>query len=216
MFKRVWTYPIHHAFGAFAADGDDCFVAARHNKLVSVSSETGQVRWSASIESPYGWLAFNDRSVFALNQHAHLIAVDRKAGEHRWSRMLEGVNGWPHALGTTVVVGGWRGYTDILVIDGDDGKTRWTRSARNRALHSTRIHAESSTLVVAELEDKRIRFVRLADGVEISQAPIDWDVQFTERQVPLDAQSRWSSKAAGISSSPSRVPTPTSRWSQSR
>jgi outer membrane protein assembly factor BamB len=181
VFKRVWTYPIHHAFGAFAADGDDCFVAARHTKLVSVGSETGQVRWSASIESPYGWLAFNDRSVFYLNQHAHLIAVDRKTGEHRWSRMLEGINGWLHALGTTVVVGGWRGYTDILAIDGDDGKTRWTRSARNRALHSTRIHAESSTLVVAELEDKRIRFVRLADGVEISQAPVDWDVQFTER-----------------------------------
>jgi outer membrane protein assembly factor BamB len=181
VFKRVWTYPIHHAFGAFAADGDDCFVAARHTNLVSVSSETGQVRWSASIESPYGWLAFNDRSVFYLNQHAHLIAVDRKTGELRWSRMLEGTNGWLHALGTTVVVGGWRGYTDILVIDGDDGKTLWTRSARNGALHSTRIHAESSTLVVAELEEKRIRFIRLADGVEISQAPVDWDVQFTER-----------------------------------
>ena len=162
MFKRVWTYPIHHAFGAFAADGDECFVAARHTKLVSVSSETGQVRWSANIESPYGWLAFNDRSVFYLNQHAHLIAVDRKTGEHRWSRMLEGINGWLHALGTTVVVGGWRGYTDILVIDADDGKTRWTKSARNGALHSTRIHTESNTLVVAELGGKRIRFVRLA------------------------------------------------------
>jgi outer membrane protein assembly factor BamB len=192
VFKRVWTYPIHHAFGAFAADGDDCFVAARHANLVSVSSETGQVRWSASIESPHGWLAFNDRSVFYLNQHAHLIAVDRKTGERRWSRMLEGTNGWLHALGTTVVVGGWRCYTDILVIDGDDGKTLWTRSARNGALHSTRIHAESSTSIVAELEDKRIRFVRLADGVGISQAPVDWDVQFTERPAGTTPTSRWS------------------------
>src|SRR5688572_5968556 len=80
VFKRVWTYPIHHAFGAFAADGDECFVAAHHTKLVSVSSHTGQVRWSATIESPWGWLAYNDRSVFYLNQHAHLIAVDRKTG----------------------------------------------------------------------------------------------------------------------------------------
>ena len=181
MFKRVWSYPIHHAFGAYAADGDECFVAARHTKLVSVGSETGQVRWSASIESPSGWLAFNDRSVFYLNQHARLIAVDRKTGEHRWSRMLEGINGWLHALGTTVVVGGWRGYTDILVLDADDGKTCWTRSAHNGALHSTRIHAESNTLVVAELEGKRIRFIRLADGVEIAESAVDWDVPYTER-----------------------------------
>lgn len=180
MFKRVWTYPIHHALGAFAADGDECFVAARHTQLVSVSSQTGQFRWSARIGSPYGWLAFNDRSVFYLDQHAHLIAVDRKTGEHRWSRDLSGTNGWLHALGGAVVVGGWRGYTDILAIDADDGNTRWTRSARNGALHSTRIHAESNTLVVADLEGKRIRFIRLADGVEVAQFPVDWDVPYTE------------------------------------
>jgi len=181
VFKRVWTYPIHHAFGAFAADGDDCFVAARHTKLVSVNSQTGQCRWSAGIENPYGWIAFNEQSVFYLNQHAKLIAVDRTTGEQKWSRDLLGINGWLHALGGRVVVGGWRGYTDILAIDADDGTTCWSRSARNGALHSTRIHAESGSLVVAELEEKRIRFIRLADGVEISQSALDWDVKFTER-----------------------------------
>ncbi|HEY7055462.1 MAG TPA: PQQ-binding-like beta-propeller repeat protein [Vicinamibacterales bacterium] len=180
MFKRVWTYPIHHAFGAFETDGDDCFVAARHTQLVSVSSQTGQFRWSTRIESPHGWLAFNDRSAFYLNQHAYLIAVDRKTGEHRWSRNLSGTNGWLHALGGAVVVGGWRGYTDILAIDADDGKTCWTRSARNGALHSTRIHAESNTLVVADLEAKRIRFIRLTDGVEIADSAVEWDVPYTE------------------------------------
>ena len=181
VFKRVWTYPIHHAFGAFAADGDECFVAARKTKLVSVNSQTGQCRWSAAIENPYGWLAFNERSVFYLNQHAHLIAVDRTTGEQRWSRRLLGINGWLHALGASVVVGGWRGYTDILAFDADDGTTCWSRSARDGALHSTRIHAESNTLVVAEPRDKRIRFIRLADGVETTQSAVDWDVPFTER-----------------------------------
>jgi outer membrane protein assembly factor BamB len=180
VFKRVWTYPIHHAFGAFAADGDECFVAARHTRLVSVSSQTGQLRWSARIKSPHGWLAFNDRSVFYLNQHEYLIAVDRKTGEPRWARNLSGTNGWLHAFGGAVVVGGWRGYTDILGIDADDGKTCWTRSARNGALHSTRIHAESNTLVVADLEGKRIRFIRLVDGVEIAESAVDWDVPYTE------------------------------------
>ena len=117
MFTRVWTYPIHHTFGAFATDGNECFVAARDTQLVSVNSQTGQFGWSARIESPYGWLAFNDQSVFYLNQHSHLIAVDRKTGEHRWSRNLLVINGWLHASGEAVVVGGWRGHSDILAVD---------------------------------------------------------------------------------------------------
>ena len=181
MFKRVWTYPIHHAFGAFAADGDECFVTARHTSLVSVSSQTGKLRWSARIENPYGWLAFNERSVFYLNQYSHLIAVDRQTGDQQWSRNLLGINGWLHAFGAAVVVGGWRGYTDILVLDADDGKTRWSRNARDGALHSTRIHAESNTVVVADLKEKRIRFIRLADGVELTESAVDWDSPYTER-----------------------------------
>jgi len=91
------------------------------------------------------------------------------------------MNGWLHALGEAVVVGGWRGYTDILAMDADDGKACWTRSARDGALHSTRIHSASNTLVVADLEGRRIRFIRLADGVEIADAGVDWDVPYTER-----------------------------------
>lgn len=181
MFTRAWTYPIHHAVGAFAADGDECFVAARRTKLVCVSSGTGEVRWAAHIQGPYGWLAFTERSVFYLNPHDDLTAVDRGTGEHRWSRKLSGVNGWLHALGGRVVVGGWRGYTDILALDADDGRTCWTKSARDRALHSTRIHAQSNTLVVGDLEDKRIRFIRLADGVVVAESPVDWKVPYTER-----------------------------------
>ncbi len=164
------------------------------------------------IENPYGWLAFNERSVFYLNQHAHLIAVDRTTGEQRWSRTLLAL--WLHALGASgVVVGGWRGYTDILAFDADDGTTCWSRSARDGGLHSTRIHAESNTLVVAEPRDKRIRFIRLAGGVETTQSAVDWDVPFTE--CPTGSTTRSTEplviKAASASFSPSRAPTPTSR-----
>jgi hypothetical protein len=181
VFKRVWTYPIHHAFGAFAADGDECFVAARNTRLVSVSSQTGELRWSARIDNPYGWLAFNERSVFYLNQHSHLIAVDRKTGDQQWSRKLLGINGWLHAFGAAVVVGGWRGYTDISCSTQMTARPvgpETPATAYDTALAS---HAESNTLVVADLEDKRIRFIRLADGVELTQSSIDWDAPFTER-----------------------------------
>lgn len=166
MFERVWTFPVHHAVGAFAGDRDTCFFAARNTKLIALSATTGEQHWSARIENPHGWLAFDERRVFYLNQHSYLIALDRQTGQQLWSRELLGTNGWLHAFGDRVVVGGWRGYTDILAMDANDGHTCWSRSARTAALHSTRVHAESATLVVAEPQNKRILLVRLSDGTE--------------------------------------------------
>lgn len=181
MFERVWTYPICHRFGAFAADGDECFVAARRTKLASLNSRTGLLRWSAAIEGPYGWIAFNEKFVFYLNPGASLIAVDRRTGETSWSREVSRWSGWLHALENFVVVGGWRDYSDIFVMDAGDGRICWSKSGRYGELHSTRIHADSKTLVVADLKERRIRFLRLADGVELSQSSVHWDVPYTER-----------------------------------
>jgi PQQ-like domain len=164
VFERAWTFPVHHAVGAFAVDRDTCFVAARNTKLIALSATTGEQRWSAQIKNPHGWLAFDERRVFYLNQHSYLTAFDRQTGRQLWSRELLGTNGWLHAFGDRVVVGGWRGYTDIGAMDANDGHTCWSRSARGAALHSTRVHAESATLVIAEPENKRILLARLSDG----------------------------------------------------
>jgi hypothetical protein len=182
VFERIWTYPIHHQVGAFAADGDDCFLAARNTKLVALSAHTGECRWSVQIRNPWGWIAFNERTVFYLNQHACLIAVDRRTGKQLWTRELLGINGWLHASEERVVVGGWRGYTDIVTLDANDGHTCWSRSARDAALHSTRVHAESKTLVIVEPNNKRIAFVRITDGKEVEEYAVDsWESGFIER-----------------------------------
>jgi outer membrane protein assembly factor BamB len=181
VFERVWTYPIHHAVGAFSIDGDDCFVATRGTQLVALTANTGERRWGARIQNPYGWLAVHQRTVFYLNQHSHLIAVDRLTGEPQWSLDLHGINGWLHAYRDRVVVGGWRGYTDVLALDADDGRACWTLDARRGQLHSTRVYAESETLVVAEQQAKRILFVRLADGEQVGECPTDgWEQEFAE------------------------------------
>lgn len=162
-------------------DGDDCFVAERNTSLVSLCAGTGERRWSVRIKNPYGWLAFNLQTVFYLNQHALLIAVDRRTGELRWSRELFGINGWLHASEERVVVGGWRGYSDIVALDTNDGHTCWSRSARRAELHSTRVHAESQSLVIVESQKSRIAFLRLTDGNEIAEYPVgDWDDKFIE------------------------------------
>ncbi len=182
MFERLWAYPLHHAVGAFLVDGDDCFFAARSTRLLSVDVRTGECRWSVRIGNPYGWIAVNERAAFYQNQHAHLIAVDRSSGEFLWSRDLQGINGWLHASTERVIVGGWRGYTDILALDANDGTTCWSRGARRSRIHSTRIHAESGTLVVAEPQYERIAFVRLADGQQVGEYATDaWGSEFSER-----------------------------------
>jgi hypothetical protein len=76
---------------------------------------------------------------------------------------------WASSEKSHTLVGGWRGYTDILAIDANDGHTCWSRSARTAALHSTRVHTESATLVVAEPQNARMVFVRLSDGTEVRE-----------------------------------------------
>lgn len=182
MFERVWSYPICHRVGAFAIDGDDCFVAARSAKLVSLCASTGEPRWSVRIQGPHGWLAFNSRTVFYLNQHALLIAVGRRTGEVLWSCELRGINGWLHASRERVVVGGWRGYSDLVALDADDGRICWSRSARSEQLHSTQIHEESQSLVIVEPTKARVVFVRLTDGQEFADYPASgWGDKCLER-----------------------------------
>jgi outer membrane protein assembly factor BamB len=184
VLTEAWTYPVHHAVGAYLATGDDLLVACRHTHLVCLRALTGESKWSASILNPWGWVAANDQMVFYLNQHSLLIALDRDRGELVWSRELRGTNGWLHAFGGTVVVGGWRGYTDIVALDAQSGRELWTREARGTQFHSTRIHAESRSLMIADPEEGGVlRFVRLTDGAELCQlgAPGGWTADFIER-----------------------------------
>jgi hypothetical protein len=183
VLELLWRYSVHHAAEVFAADGDDCFFTSRGTWLISLAVQTGEERWRARVHNPWGSLAVTRDSVFYLNQHSLLVALDRVTGEARWSRDLVGVNGWLHAGGERVVVGGWRGYTDILALAACDGTTVWRHAARGQALHSTRIHVASHTLVVADSANGgQVSFLDLHTGQERRriEAPGTWRETFVE------------------------------------
>ena len=113
----------------------------------------------------------NDFAVFYLNQHSHLQAHERTTGDPLWSRELNLMNGWLHACGNRVIVGGWRGYTDIVALDATDGRLCWSRDARSAGLHSTRVHAGSKTLIVADPRNEQVVCLRLDDGHETFARP---------------------------------------------
>ena len=144
-----WNYAAHHGVRVLVVDGDDCFLTARHTRLVALETMTGRERWSYRIDNPWGWIAATDNTVFYLNQHSRLVALDRREGRLRWQRDQPGVNGWLHAAEERVVVGGWRGYTDVFAFEAAGGKEKW-RYAPATPLHSTRIHAGSKTVVIAD------------------------------------------------------------------
>lgn len=177
MLDTVWTYATHQRVHNFLVDGDDCFVAGRNTRLVALNGATGEPRWSIAVKNAWGWLAATRDYVFYLNQHSELVALNRLTGEMIWSRNLCGIYGWLHAYGQTVVVGGWRGYTDVLAMDATDGRNRWGLPAKQEHLHSTRIHAQSNSLVVASPADGgSFIFMDLDTGRELSRhpAPGDW------------------------------------------
>ena len=78
-------------------------------------------------------------------------------------------------------------YGDILALDARDSHICWTYPARDDSLsrtHSTRIHAESSTLIVARSKERRaLIFLDLGTGNQVLEFAVDhdWNGDFSER-----------------------------------
>jgi outer membrane protein assembly factor BamB len=196
MLEIAWALPAHHRVDTLLVDGEDCFVVARYTRLVAVNTATGEERWSAPVQTRWGWLAVTPTRVFYLNQHSFLQAHDRATGHLLWSRELRGnekawslsdVYGWLHALEDRVIVGGWRGYTDILALHAADGRDCWSYPARGTWLHSTRVHATSASLVLAAPEGGgTLVFLSVATGQAVARVPVDnshWRNTMADRPV---------------------------------
>jgi hypothetical protein len=186
MLDRLWSYRTHHWPDVFLADADQCFVTARKTRLVCLDLFSGTEVWSAKVKSPWaswGWLAVTPSRVFHLTQHSTLVSYSRKDGQVLWSCTLRGFYGWLHANENTVIVGGWRGYTDVLCLDPSSGEEKWRYAALKKQIHSTRIHHETHTLLVAEAEaESQLKFLDLETGA-LTQA--------------LKAPGRWTSHQCG-------------------
>ncbi len=179
-----WSFDVHQTVDALVIDHEDCFIVGRSTRLFALNGRTGAPRWSARVKNSWGWLAVNPSTVFYLNQHSQLVAHDRTTGELQWTRELREFQGWLHAFENHVIVGGWRGYTNILALRASDGMLQWSWPARSIRLHHTRVHTASRTLVVANSDGNgRILFLDLQDGkpVQSVDVPGEWTTATCER-----------------------------------
>ncbi len=169
----VWRYPAHQSIHAVAFSRDTSFAALAHSRLVAVASDTGAERWRARIPNTWGWIALCDGTVVYLAQHNKLAAFDAHDGGLCWSRNLRGISGWLHASGSYIVVGGWRGYTDITCLSVSTGETLWTYPARGKMLHSTSILRSGLYLLIADTDDCCVHLVELASGREAEVVKVE-------------------------------------------
>jgi hypothetical protein len=107
--------------------------------------------------------------VFYLNQHEKLVALAADTGTEAWSRhlgdlqagLMGGIYGWLHAVGDTIIVGGWRGYQDIFCLNAYDGTVRWSYPAKGEGLFGTYLYPEMGSVMIATRDQPIIRNVPL-------------------------------------------------------
>lgn len=204
-------------------DTDLCVFAARRTWLVAVDALTGAERWSSKIRTTYGTIAFTASNVVYQNGHREVLAFDRTTGEQVWSHQFADICGWLHAYDDTVVIGGWRGYSNIFGLDGSDGRVLWEHPARASGVHATKLHADSSAVAVAS-SGGEILFLDLRTGAELDaiHVPEGWDQQaerleaYTRPGHPLifDGGSNHFVCIEGAGRRLSRIDVPSGIWSR--
>lgn len=140
--------------------------------------------------SPYGRIGLAGGILAYTDPHSTLRAFDRDTGKCLWHKAFPSALGWLHAQGEVFVVGGWRGYTDLFALDALTGDARWTLPAKGEGLHSTRVHTDSASLVIAEAaEGGRLRVHDLVTGAltQIIPLPGPWAARPLEWASPSSA-----------------------------
>ena len=162
-----WHVKIHHSADKVACSSERVFATARHSKLICLNSTTGEELWCANILSPWGRIALNNSTVFYLNQHDFLEAFDVGTGERVWSKKLGGTFGWLHASETHLVVGGWRGYTDLHCLDASTGEVCWTLPTISRTLNRTFISSNQMTIGIAFGDTSELTLFEISSGQKV-------------------------------------------------
>jgi outer membrane protein assembly factor BamB len=109
-------------------------VPERDTKLCRVSPSDGSTMWVANVRNSWGWIAHAGAICAYLNQHSVLQCFGIEDGIERWSVDLADYFGFVTIVSNHVVVGGWRGYTDLHALRAEDGAVTWSAPMRGRAL----------------------------------------------------------------------------------
>lgn len=126
-FHLEWERNIHQQpprFTSFTRFG--LIVPERTSHIVRLDEKTGQAIWDVRIKNPWGWMAVTDTCVVYLNQHQFLQCFNIETGEPFWEQDLpDPYNGNLVAKNRFLILGGWRGYSNVTCIDIASGKTNW-------------------------------------------------------------------------------------------
>ncbi|WP_037607454.1 outer membrane protein assembly factor BamB family protein [Streptacidiphilus rugosus] len=129
----LWERDLHQrGSGSALAVADGCVVVhERWTRLVCLDLSDGSVRWDV----PFGlWpraVAVTGDRCFGIAQNIDALTCwDVRSGAVLWNLPLSRFTGYITATEDTVLIGGWRGYTDLTALDSETGRLRWSRSGR--------------------------------------------------------------------------------------
>lgn len=174
MFERRWERPLHQAgsITALAAVSGHVVVHERFSRLVSVAAVDGSLRWDVSVGTwPRSVLIAGGRC-FVLPQTPHpfsgaylLICLDLRTGQRDWAVEIPRFAGHVVVAESTVLLGGWRGYTPLMALDADTGQLRWQTE---HAVHTVLPVPAGDGFLVAEPGSTTVRMVDRGNGGQLS------------------------------------------------
>ncbi|MEV4168763.1 PQQ-binding-like beta-propeller repeat protein [Nonomuraea sp. NPDC049709] len=131
--QTLWERRLHQPGMASraAATVGRVVVHERLTRLVCLNRHDGSVRWDRPVGTwPSAVVVAGDCCLVLPQDEAQLSCLDLVTGAVRWRAGLRGFTGHVVASGSTVVVGGWRGYTPMAAFDLADGRLLWRTPQR--------------------------------------------------------------------------------------
>jgi outer membrane protein assembly factor BamB len=165
--ELLWERDLHQrGSGSKLAVGDGCVVIhERWTRLVCLDQWDGAVRWDV----PFGlWprsvVVAGDRC-FGIAQNINALTCwDLRAGTVLWTVPLPRFTGYITATDDTVLIGGWRGYTDLTAFDSATGQIRWSTSGRSATVHPLAI---GDAVLIGAPDGEEVQLLNVHDGHEL-------------------------------------------------
>ncbi|MBB5801310.1 outer membrane protein assembly factor BamB [Saccharothrix ecbatanensis] len=159
MIDVGWARQLHQAGSdsGLAVAADALVVHERHTRLVSVDPADGSTRWDVHVGNWPRAVVITGRRCLVLPQHPDkLLCLDLDTGERIWSSDLRRFTGHLVVAGDVVLVGGWRGYTPLRVLDTATGQVRWET---DDCVHTVRPVVAEGGFLIGEPGSPMVRLI---------------------------------------------------------
>lgn len=172
-----WSYPTHQGVHALEYANGRYIFPAHHSKLVCVDADSGQEIWRSSVAFTYGDLSIDsDHACYASGVYFYVFSM--KNGKTLYENPTPRFQRWLCLYRSSVLMGGWRGYSEIVHFSVSDQRIMWSKELPKHtqrvaysgypniaALH-TSIYAPLEAAAVL-WENGVLNFFALKDGSEI-------------------------------------------------